>query len=156
VRRAKDWKKEIFSWEVWLDPGRIVEKPEEYILNFFERNAALSKVFEDEIEKKDLETLREAYLKLSPLLELEDPFLCSLFHKELEEGSFRKISEEFESKVSCARKDIEAIDGKSNLFDGLKAVASEMVSLGLDVISRKEVQDVIARLIKKNKKGEDE
>jgi hypothetical protein len=156
VRRVKDWKKEIFSWEIWLDPERIVEKPEEYILNFFERNDALSKVFEDEIEKKDLEALREAYLKLSPLLELEDPFLCSLFHKELEEGNFRKIIEEFESKVSCARKDIEAFDGKSNLLDGLKDVASEMVSLGLDLISRDEVQDVIAHLIKKNKKGGNE
>ena len=153
VRRVKDWKKKIFSWKVWLDPGRIVEKPDEYVLNFFEQNPALSTVFEDEIEKKDLKTLREAYLKLSPLLELDDPFLCSLFHEELEENKYRKIVEEFDSKVSCAQKDIETFEEKPDFLDGLKTITGEMVSLGIDLISRDEMHAILTRLIKKNKKG---
>jgi len=36
IKRVKEWKEEIFSWKVWLDPDRIEMKPDEFILNFFE------------------------------------------------------------------------------------------------------------------------
>ena len=152
IRRAKKWKEKILSWRVWLDPDLIEVKPDEYVLNFFKKNSNLNKIYEAEIEKKDLKTLREAFTRLYPILGLEDPFLSALFHKELESNDFKKIVKEFEEKVCRAEKDIEAFDDKSRLLEGLKTFADEMASLNIDLISQDKVQKVVADIIKKHKK----
>lgn len=155
IRRATEWKKEILSWQVYLKPERIEVKPDEFVLSFFRKHPVLNKIYEAEMrkkEKKDLETLREAFNRLYPILGLEDPFLSALFYEELESSDFKKIVKEFEEKVSRAKDDIEAFDGKSRLFEGLKTVAEEAASLSVDLMSNEEVQEVVGNTIKKWKK----
>jgi hypothetical protein len=149
IRRAAEWKKKILSWQVYLDPKRIEEKPPNYILNFFKKHSSLSQIYDVEIKSNDKKALREAFNRLYPILGLEDPFLSALFYEELESKDFRKIVKEFEEKVSHARKDIEAFEGKSRLLEGLETVAEEAASLGVDLMSNEEVQEVVANTIKK-------
>jgi len=149
IRRATKWKKEILSWQVYLDPERIVVKSPKYVLNFFKNHSALNKIYEDEIKKKDLKTLRKAFNRLYPILGLEDPFLSALFYEEIKSSDFKKIVKEFEEKVSRAEKDIEAFEGKSRLLEGLKTFADEMASLSIHLMSEDEVQEVVANTIKK-------
>jgi hypothetical protein len=149
IRRATEWKKKILSWQVYLDPERIEEKPPKYVLNFFKKHSSLSQIYEAEIKNNDVKALREAFNRLYPILGLEDPFLSALFYEELESRDFRKIVEEFEEKVSRAKDDIEAFEGKSRLLEGLKTVAEEAASLSVDLMSDEEVQGVVANTIKK-------
>ncbi len=149
IRRATAWKKEILSWQVYLDPERIEEKPPKYVLYFFKNYSSLDKIYETEIMSNDMKALRVAFNRLYPILGLEDPFLSALFYEELESGDFRKIVKEFEEKVSRAEKDIEAFEGKSRLLEGLKTVAEEAASLSIELMSKDEVQDVVANTIKK-------
>ena len=149
IRRATEWKKEILSWQVYLDPKRIEEKPPKYVLNFFKNHSSLSQVYEAEIKSEDKETLRVAFNKLYPILSLEDPFLSALFYEELASRDFRKIVEEFEERVSRAKDDIEDFKGKSRLLEGLKTVAEEAASLSVELMSKDEVQEVVANTIKK-------
>jgi len=156
IRRAKEWKKEILSWQVYLDPDRIEVKSNEYILNFFRKHPALNRIYEAEIEKRQLKTLREAFNRIYPILGLEDPFLSALFYEELEENDFKKIVKEFKEKVSSAKKDIETFESKSRLLEGLKTFAHEVVSLNIYLMSEDKVQKAVADLIKKHKKEENE
>jgi hypothetical protein len=149
IRRVVQWKKEILSWQVYLDPERIEVKPDEYVLNFFKKYPSLNKIYETEIKSKDMETLREAFHGLYPTLGLEDPFLSALFYEEIESRDFKKIVNEFEEKVSLAEKDIETFEGKSRLLEGLETIAEEAASLSVELMSNDDVQEVVARTIKK-------
>ncbi len=149
IRRATAWKKEIFSWKVYLDPERVEMKPDEYVLSFFKNHSSLNKIYETEIKSNDMKALREVFNRLYPILGLEDPFLSALFYEELESGDFKRIVKEFEEKVSRAKDDIEAFEGKSRLLEGLKTVAEEAASLSVELMSKDEVQEVVANTIKK-------
>ena len=155
IRRAQEWKKEIFSWQVWLDPDRIETKPDEFVLNFFENHTGLNRIYESEIRERNWASLREAFSRLYPILGLEDPFLSALFHEEIESGDYRKIVSGVEEKVNQAEKDIEALEGQPSLLKGLKTFADEMLSLNLDLISQDKVQTVLADLIKKQLEEKD-
>lgn len=155
IRRAQEWKKEIFSWQVWLDPDRIETKPDEFVLNFFENHTGLNRIYESEIRERNWASLREAFSRLYPILGLEDPFLSALFHEEIESEDYRKIVSGFEEKVNQAEKDIETLEGQPGLLKGLKTFADEMLSLNLDLISQDKVQTVLADLIKKQLEEKD-
>jgi hypothetical protein len=149
IRRATEWKKKILSWQVYLDPEHIEEKPLEFVLNFFKKSSSLNQVYEAEIMSNDEEALREAFNRLYPIIGLEDPFLSALFYDERKSSDFKKIVKEFDEKVSLAKRDIEALEGKSRLLEGLKSVAEEAASLSVDLMSNEEVQEVVANEIKK-------
>ncbi len=156
IRKAREWKEEIFSWKVWLDPDRIETKPDEFVLNFFENHTGLNRIYESEIRERDWVFLREAFARLYPIFGLEDPFLSALFHEEIESENYRKIVSGFEEKVNQAKKDIEAFEGQSGLLKGLETFADQMLSLNLDLISQDKVQTVLAGLVKKNLEEKDE
>lgn len=156
IRKVQGWKREIFSWKVWLDPDRIETKPDEFVLNFFENHTDLNRTYESEIREKDWASLREAFARLYPILGLGDPFLTALFHEEIESADYRKIVSGFEEKVNQAEKDIETLEGQPGLLKGLKTFADEMLSLHLDLISQDKVQTVLATLIKKQLEEKDE
>ena len=149
IRRAAEWKKEILSWQVYLDPERIGVKPDEFVLSFFKNHSFLNKTYKTEIMSNDMKALRVAFNRLYPILGLEDPFLSALFYEELESRDFRKIVKEFKEKVSRAEKDIEAFEGKSRLLESLKTFADEMASLSIDLMSEDKVQEIVANTIKK-------
>ncbi len=156
LKRAKEWKKEIFSWKVWLDPERIETKPDAFILDFFKSHTALREEYATELRERDMVILREAFARLYPILGLEAPFLSSLFHQELESNDFRAIVRDFEKTVRQARNDIEACEDPPGLVKGLRAFADEMLSLNLDLISQDKVQTVLADIVKKQLKEKNE
>lgn len=94
IKRAAEWKEKILSWKVWADPEYIETKPDAFILEFFKSHPALSQSYQDEIQKSDMESLREAFRSLYPILGLEDPFLTALFAHELESKNYRKMAKE--------------------------------------------------------------
>jgi hypothetical protein len=148
IKRPEEWREKIFSWKVFPASSFIKVKSDEFILNFFEDNQALYKAYEPEIKKRNLRVLREAAGCLYRILGLEDPFLSSLFLKELEEGDFRKIVKEFDERVSQAVEDIEALEDEPRLLKALETFANEMVSLGGDLLSQDKILKMLADLIK--------
>ncbi len=156
IKRTKEWKEKVFSWKVWLDPGRVQIKSDDFILRFFKDHPALMRCFEPEVRKKDMASLRKSFARLFPLLGLEDPFLSALFHEEIESGAYRKIVKEFDQKVSQAERDISELRNQSQLIKGLKDFAGEMVSLNLELLSQEKAQKVIAEIIKKQIRSKNE
>ncbi len=156
ARRRKEWKEKIFSWKVWLDPQRLQDKPDEFVLDFFTAAPALNMAYRAEIESRNLSALREAFVRLYPLLGLEEPFLVALFAEELKATKYRMIVREFEERVGRASRDIEAIRDKSRLTAGLEAFGKEMASLHLDLLSRSKVQKAIADFVRKRLEEKEE
>lgn len=153
VRRRKEWKEKILSWKVWLEPDLISTKPDEFILNFFINDKNLSKIYQGEIERMELEPLRKDFARLYPILGLEDPFLSSLFAQELESKDYKKIVKDFEQRVSQAKKDMGSIKDKERLLRGLKSLADEAFSLHLELLSQAKLRKIIADFVKKNIKN---
>ncbi len=150
LRSTKEWKEKILSWRVWLEPGFIEAKPDEFVLDFFKREQALEKVYEEEIKKEELKTLRDAFSRLYPILGLEDPFLSALFDQELESGDYKRIVRDFEDRVTRAKRDIESLKEEDRFFRELETLAREIYSLNLDLISQPNLRKIIADLIKKH------
>lgn len=150
LRSSEEWKEKIFSWRVWLEPGFIEAKTDEFVLDFFERDEALEKVYKQEIKKGELKALREAFSRLYPILGLEDPFLSALFDQELESRDYKRIVKDFEDRVTKAKADIEDLKGEDRFFRELETLAREVYSLNLDLISQPNLRKIIADLIKKN------
>lgn len=148
IKRHKEWREKILSWNVWASPSAVRVKSDEYVLNFFKKNPDLRAAFREEIKTENIASLRKSFLSLYPIVGLEDPFLCALFYQEMEEGNYRKIEEEFKERVSKAVQDIEALDEKSKLLEGLESIAKELASLSSDMITQKSVQKVLAEIIK--------
>ncbi len=152
LRRTEEWKDKILSWRIWLEPGFIEAKSDEFILDFFSREQDLKEVYKEEIEKRELKTLREAFSRLYPILGLEDPFLSALFDQEIESEDYRKIVMDFEERVTKAKKDIESMKKRDRFFKELEALAREIYSLNLDLISQPNLRKIIANLVKKHGK----
>ena len=153
IKRTKEWKEKVLSWKVWVEPESIQTKPEEFVLEFFKHHPGLSQSYQEEVQKKKLETLREAFSSLYPILGLEDPFLNALFAQELESGEYKKVVKIFKNRVKKAKEDIEAVE-ESRLLEGLKAVADEAIGLNLELLSQAKLRKIIADLVKKNSKKE--
>jgi hypothetical protein len=148
VRRPEEWKERIFYWKVWPDPDYVPMKPDAFIVEFFERDDDLAASFEEEIKNKDLEGLRHVFLRLYPLLGLEDPFLAALFRKEIAAKNFKKIVDEFDERVERARADIKAVESRPRFVRALKTVSSELASLGAELLSQAEVQKALEKMVK--------
>ena len=153
VKRPKEWKKQVFSWQVWANPDRLQTKPDAFIVEFFKNDSSLAKEYEQEIKGNDLKTLREAFLRLYPLVGLEDPFLSGLFFEELESKDFRKIVKTFDERVRKAKKDVSAPENQTYFIESLKTLDEEVLSLSTQIISQSKVRKAIARILKKQIKG---
>ncbi len=149
IKSSKEWQEKIFSWEVWLDPAFVKVKPDAFILSFFSAHPELAQAFSSEIQKKDTSTLRKIFYNLYPIIGLEDPFLSGLFHQELESKDYKEIVQQYEQRVAQAVADIEAVDEKGKLLEGLEAIAREMVSFSADMVTQTSVQKALAEIIKK-------
>lgn len=148
VKRTRQWKESILSWQVWLDPDIISSKPDEFVMDFFKSSQSLNRTFKEEIEKGDIKTLRKAFISLYPLMGLEDPFLCGLFASELKAGNYRKIVDDFGPRVNRAKKDIEKIKENLDLLEGLKSMAEEALSLNLELLSQAKIRKLTAEIVK--------
>jgi len=148
LRRPEEWREQIFSWAVWPDPEFIPTKPDSFILSFFESNPDLTRTYRDELRKKQLLALREAFLRLYPILGLEDPFLVALFREELEAKKFREIVQGFESKVNQAKAGIDALKSRPKLAEALKTLSKELAALSAALLSQTDVQKALAQMVK--------
>ena len=153
---SEEWKEKIFSWHVWADPSAVHVKSDEYVLHFFRENPNLRSAFREEIENENITSLKRSFSSLYPIIGLEDPFLSALFYKEVEDKKYRKIAEEFNERVSKAVQDIQALDERPKLLEGLESIAKELASLISDMITQKSVQNVLAEIIQQQmeKKGD--
>lgn len=155
IRRPEEWREKILSWQVWPDPEFIPTKPDSFILAFFESDPNLSLSYRNEIKKKDLPALREAFIRLYPVLGLEDPFLIALFREELEAKEFRRIVQGFEIRVDQARTDMETLKSRPEFLEALKALSKEFASLGAVLLSQIDVQQSLEKMIKSQIKETD-
>jgi len=146
--RAQNWKERIFSYQVWPDPGIIEEKPDKYVFSFFKGHPGLKEFY--------AESLRTAFTRLYPVIGLEDPFLSALFLHELETGDYKTIVKEFNERVIQAREDIKSLKRKPRLMSGLEDLAAAVVSLGEGMLSDKDIQEMIAEIVKEKIKDKDE
>ena len=154
--RAQNWKERIFSYQVWPDPGIIEEKPDKYVFSFFKGHPGLKKFYTEQLKAGDKKKLRTAFAKLYPVIGLEDPFLYALFLRELEAGDYETIVKEFNSRVIQAREDIKSLKRKPRLMNGLEDLAAAVVSLGAGMLSDKDIQEMIAEIVKEKLKEKDE
>ena len=136
------------SWEVWPDPAFIPAKPDAFILAFFENDPDLAQAYKREIKKKDLTVLREAFIRLYPILGLEDPFLSALFKEDLETREFRKVGQGFDTRVDRARADIAVLKSRPKFLEALKTLTQEFASLSVALISQSDVQKSLEKLVK--------
>ena len=148
IRRPDEWKDKILSWEVWPDPEFVPAKPNAFILAFFENDLDLAQIYKREIKKKDQTALREAFIRLYPILGLEDPFLSALFKAELEAKEFRKVVQGFDTRVDRARADIAALKSRPKFLEALKTLTQEFASLSVALISQSDVQKSLEKLVK--------
>ena len=156
VKRSLAWEEEIFAWQVWPDPEWLQTKSDDFILDFFSGTPKLHSFFRNEIESRNLIVLRPAFLRLYPVLGLEDPFLCGLFYPELEQGDFAALLTEFDARVETAKADIESLPERSRLLEGLRTIAEDAASLGIEVLSQKEIQELILNVIERENRDEND
>ncbi|MFC2164332.1 hypothetical protein ACFLT2_04980 [Acidobacteriota bacterium] len=148
IRRPEKWKEEILSWEVWPDPEFVPTKPDSFVLAFFEGDPNLAHIYQADLEKKDLPALREAFIRLYPILGLEDPFLAALFREDLETKEFRRIAQGFDTRVDQARADIEALKSRPEFLEALKTLSNEFAALSAALLSQTDVQKSLEKMVK--------
>lgn len=155
LRRPEEWEESILSWQVWPDPDIIETKPNDFILDFFSSRPTLKKSFAKEMRNRDWKALRAAFIRLYPIFGLEDPFLSALFQEEIAAKDFARIVREFDTRVGHAKKEIQMLEEQPRFFTRLKAVASEMTSLGLALFGESDVQRSLQEILKKHLKETD-
>jgi len=148
INRHQDWKKSIFSWQVWPDPEFLKNKPDEFILDFFIQKDSLKRYFQKELQDKDMDFLRNAFNYLYPVFGLKDPFLNALFEKEIKSEDYKSILIEFDEKVSHAKQSLSPLMGNKKFTQKMGKVIKEIGSLCAGVLSQKEVQEMVAKIIK--------
>ena len=148
VNRHQDWRKSVFSWQVWPDPEFLRNKPDEFILDFFIQKDSLKQYFQEELEAKDMDFLRNAFNSLYPLLGLKDPFLNALFEKEIRSEDYKEIIIKFDDKVTEAKQGLSSLIGNDEFNEKLGSVIKELGALCAGVLSQKEVQEMIAEIVK--------
>ncbi len=152
MRRSKGWRERIFSWKIWLEPGKLESKPDFFILDFFKKDTSLSAQYSKEIEENDLRELRRAFKFLYPILGLEDPFLNELFQKELKSREYQKIVSEFRKRLKKVKEDIESSGERLRIEEGLRELSENIASLSIELFEENEVRKMIEKIVAKELK----
>ena len=129
TKRKENLDEEVSGLRLWLEPEIVDNKPDEFILDFFEKRSDLREAFENEIKSSDMKSLRLAFRGLYPVVGLEEPFLQSLFCEELARGDYRLIADQFDRNVNQALEEIKAAEKKPELGAVLKKIGGSFLSL---------------------------
>jgi len=156
AKRPEEWRKKVFSWQVWPDPDALLVKSDDFVISFFEDKTDLHHAFRDEIKQKNMGILRKAFLSLYPLLGLENPFLLALFDEEIKAKHYKKIPQVFEERVMKAEEDIGPLIGRPEGRRALVKIGEELVSLGDLLLSKSEVKKSIEEIMKREREKKDE
>lgn len=147
LKRRLDWKEKIFEKKIWPAPPVIREKPDEFIRDFFRRRPALEREFRPELDEGNSERLRRIFNRLYPVFGLEDPFLNALFKEELEKKEYRRLIADYEARIHAAQRDIQILEKSPELRKALDALYQHALSLGSDVLTQRDVQKNIIKMI---------
>jgi hypothetical protein len=137
----------VLELEVWLDPDILKNKPDEFVLNFFESRPDLRHAYAEELSGKDLKNLKAAFKFLYPVVELEDPFLEKLFSEELSQGNYRRIVDDFESRLSRALSEIQVVRARPEFWKRLETICSEFLNLGWSLMNEAEVRKHLKKIL---------
>ncbi len=149
VRRVFDYRARILSWQLWLEPGAVATKPDDFVRRFFEKHRGLAKEYAEELRAENMKALRKAFGRLYPVVGIEDPFLLGLFAIELKAGDYRKIVDEFAARGARARADIAAASEEDRFWRDLETAGVELASLGIHLFTDDEVRRLILEQIRK-------
>ena len=156
VKRKANLEAEVSGLRLWLEPEVVDNKPDEFILDFFEKRPDLQKAFETEIKNRDMKSLRPAFRALYPVVGLEEPFLQGLFSEELAQGDFRLIADQFDWKLKQALEEIKAAEKKPELWKALKKIGESFMSLGWAWLSDDELRAWLKSILGMERQGEEE
>ncbi|HUM34559.1 MAG TPA: hypothetical protein PKX32_04745, partial [Candidatus Saccharicenans sp.] len=156
VKRKGNLEAEVSGLRLWLEPEVVDNKPDEFILDFFEKQQALQEAFKAEIKSRDMKSLRPAFRALYPVVGLEEPFLQSLFSEELAREDFRLIADQFDWKLKQALEEIKAAEKKPELWKALKKIGESFMSLGWAWLSDDELRAWLKSLLGMERQGEEE
>ena len=156
VKRKGNLEAEVSGLRLWLEPEVVDNKPDEFILDFFEKRQALQEAFKAEIKSRDMKSLRPAFRALYPVVGLEEPFLQSLFSEELAREDFRLIADQFDWKLKQALEEIKAAEKKPELWKALKKIGESFMSLGWAWLSDDELRAWLKSLLGMERQGEEE
>ncbi len=156
VKRKGNLEAEVSGLRLWLEPEVVDNKPDEFILDFFEKQQALQEAFKAEIKSRDMKSLRPAFRALYPVVGLEEPFLQSLFSEELAREDFRLIADQFDWKLKQALEEIKAAEKKPELWKALKKIGESFMSLGWAWLSDDELRAWLKSILGMERQGEEE
>jgi hypothetical protein len=156
VKRKGNLEAEVSGLRLWLEPEVVDNKPDEFILDFFEKRQALQEAFKAEIKSCDMKSLRPAFRALYPVVGLEEPFLQSLFSEELAREDFRLIADQFDWKLKQALEEIKAAEKKPELWKALKKIGESFMSLGWAWLSDDELRAWLKSILGMERQGEEE
>lgn len=156
VKRKGNLEAEVSGLRLWLEPEVVDNKPDEFILDFFEKQQALQEAFKAEIKSRDMKSLRPAFRALYPVVGLEEPFLQSLFSEELAREDFRLIADQFDWKLKQALEEIKAAEKKPELWKALKKIGESFMSLGWTWLSDDELRAWLKSILGMERQGEEE
>jgi len=156
TKRKENLEEEVSGLRLWLEPEIVDNKPDEFILDFFEKRSDLREAFENEIKSSDMKSLRLAFRGLYPVVGLEEPFLQSLFSEELARGDYRLIADQFDRKLNQALDEIKAAEKKPELWAVLKKIGESFLSLSWAWLSDDELRDWLKLFLGINRQGEEE
>jgi len=156
VKRKGNLEAEVSGLRLWLEPEVVDNKPDEFILDFFEKRQALQEAFKAEIKSRDMKSLRPAFRALYPVVGLEEPFLQSLFSEELAREDFRLIADQFDWKLKQALEEIKAAEKKPELWKALKKIGESFMSLGWAWLSDDELRAWLKSILGMERQGEEE
>ena len=156
VKRKGNLEAEVSGLRLWLEPEVVDNKPDEFILDFFEKQQALQEAFKAEIKSRDMKSLRPAFRALYPVVGLEEPFLKSLFSEELAREDFRLIADQFDWKLKQALEEIKAAEKKPELWKALKKIGESFMSLGWAWLSDDELRAWLKSILGMERQGEEE
>jgi len=148
LKQQASYREKISGLKVWLWPEILVNKPDDFILNFFISDEALKQAYQEEIASRDLKTLRQHFAVLYPLLGLQDPFLEALFWPEIDSGNFKKIVADYQPRVEKAFKEIKAAEDRSDFWPALGRIFSGLVELGWQTLTESEVRSWLKQWLK--------
>ncbi len=148
VEKKNSCRERIEELRVWLLPEILVNKPDDFVLNFFQTDERLMQAYADELSAANLKKLRQDFAILYPILGLQDPFLEALFWPEIESADFRKITAEYRPRVERALKEIKTAEGQPEFWTALEEISRGLLELGWQVLSEAEVRKWLRHWLK--------
>ncbi|MGC8745124.1 MAG: hypothetical protein ACP5SQ_00665 [Candidatus Saccharicenans sp.] len=150
--RQFNFQAKVLELEVWLEPDILKSKSNEFILAFFNSNERLKAAYAKELAENNMMSLRLDFEVLYPVIGLQDPFLEKLFSRELEQGNYRGLVNDFDFRLNQALSEIMVAGSQPQFWNELGKIGQEFLSLGWDLLNKADVRAEIKKTLEQLKK----